>query len=273
MLIRLRFSLFLLTALLGSCGQDNPEQPTPPAPTITPDSTEVAPAPTLLYPWVDNLNLREAPKTSATVVAKANSGDALIYLEEQTDFTEEIKLRGKTYDEPWVKVRTSEGQEGWVFAGALKREGEIKGTAKQIKGVIDIPHFGRHDLRVWSKESTKDSSGGDAEATTTIYSSGNWVMEVMTYDTGEYGYGKHYRLIGPDSELLKAYNLEWISDTPHLLKETVWDFTTTPARKFVRSESFDQHFFQLKPRPESVDGDFEETTLSPEEVKKEQEYL
>ncbi|MEM9928283.1 MAG: hypothetical protein AAF840_00560, partial [Bacteroidota bacterium] len=154
-----------------------------------------------------------------------------------------------------------------------KRDGEIKGTAKKIKGVIDIPHFGRHDLRVWAKESTEKGGGGDADHVTTIYSSGTWVMETMNYETGEYGYGKHYRLRGPDNEMLKAYNLEWIADTPHLLKETVWDFTTTPAKKYVREENFEQHFSQLKPRPESVDADFVETALSPAEVAKELEYL
>lgn len=272
------FSLLFVLILLTACGSE-PSTPPPTTPntsgdTLTTARTETpAPAPKLYYAWVDNLNLREAPKTSAKVVAKVSAGEAMTDLGEMTDFTEKIKLRGKTFDEPWVKVELSNGTVGWVFGGAVKREGEIKGVALKVKGVIDIPHFGRHDLRVWAKESVKDGAGGDAEHTTTVYTSGNWKMETMNYETGEYGYGKHYRLRGPENEMLKAYNLEWISDQPNLLKETVWDFTVTPAKKYVREETFEKHFMQFKSRPESVDGDFVESSLSPEEAKKELEYL
>ncbi len=262
----------VLAFLLSACGSDQPA--TAPTPTTTPEAVvPISSTPEIFYAWVDNLNIREAPKTSAAVVVKVNTGDPLTYLEEKTDFTEKINLRGKDYDEPWLKVKTAAGKAGWVFAGAVKREGEAKGTAKKIAGVVDVPHFGRHDLRVWAKESIKNEAGGDAESTTTVYSSGNWMMKVMEYETGEYGYGKHYRLIGSDSEILKAYNLEWISDTPHLIKETVWDFTSTPAKKYVRSATYEKHFSQLKPRPDGVEGDFLETPLSPAEVKAELEYL
>ena len=38
----------------------------------------------------------------------------------EATFTEKINLRGTTYDEPWLKVQTQEGQIGWVYGGGVK---------------------------------------------------------------------------------------------------------------------------------------------------------
>lgn len=79
--------------------------------------------------WVDNLNIREQPNIKSKVVAQAKEHDVLTLTGEKTDFSETISLRGQTYTEPWVKVKTAAGIEGWAFQGAIRRPGEDKGTA------------------------------------------------------------------------------------------------------------------------------------------------
>ncbi|SER21858.1 SH3 domain-containing protein [Neolewinella agarilytica] len=262
------FVLCLTAALLFSCGAEaensdqteEREAPTLPVPE--------APAPELLYAWVDALNLRAEPKTGSASVTKVNSGDALTYLGESTKATEKIELRGVVYDEPWMKVTAPDGKSGWVFGGAVKRAGETKGTEKQIKGVINIPHFGRYDLRVWAKETETMEEAGDAEVMTTLYSSGSWLMKITRTGVGEYGYGLTYRLIGPNNETLKVRDLVWASDAEngHELTEKVYDFEAEPAVMYVRSEVYEKHFMQLKYAPETVKGEFIATPMSPAEV-------
>jgi hypothetical protein len=264
-----RAFIFCLTAaFLFSCGAktenndqtEEVEASIPPAPE--------APAPELLYAWVDALNLRAEPKTGSTSVTKVNSGDALTYLGESTAATEKIELRGVVYDEPWMKVTAPDGKSGWVFGGAVKRAGETKGTEKQIKGVINIPHFGRYDLRVWAKETETVEGGGDAEITTSIYSSGSWLMEIKKSDVGEYGYSRLYRLIGPNSEILKVRHLEWATseEDGYALTELVYDFEQDPAVVYSRSAFPEMHYVQMKTKPETVKGDFVSAQLSPAEL-------
>ena len=73
-----------------------------------------------IYVWVDKLRLRSASNTSSETVAIMKEGQALTFLNERSDFTEKINLRGTLFDEPWLKVSTADGQEGWVYGGGVK---------------------------------------------------------------------------------------------------------------------------------------------------------
>lgn len=73
-----------------------------------------------LYAWVNNLRLRQAPDTKSKVIAELKEGDKLSFLDEKTEFTQKISLRGTLYDEPWLKVETLTGKIGWVYGGAVK---------------------------------------------------------------------------------------------------------------------------------------------------------
>lgn len=57
-------------------------------------------------------NLRETPRFDAEVLAEIPEGEVLPILE--------VSL-----DEEWLRVRTAEGQEGWVFANLLTIEGDL----------------------------------------------------------------------------------------------------------------------------------------------------
>ncbi|WP_315329138.1 SH3 domain-containing protein, partial [Treponema socranskii] len=59
----------------------------------------------------DNLNIRAAPNLRAEKVVLAAKGSPLTVLEEGKRET----INGITA--PWIKVRLSDGKEGWCFAG------------------------------------------------------------------------------------------------------------------------------------------------------------
>ena len=77
-------------------------------------------APTILYAWVDKLRVREQPTTKSEIVVEVKEGTSFNYLNEKTDYKERINLRGTLFNEPWLKIKTDDGKEGWVYGGAVK---------------------------------------------------------------------------------------------------------------------------------------------------------
>ncbi|MFN7117286.1 MAG: SH3 domain-containing protein [Saprospiraceae bacterium] len=65
------------------------------------------------------MRLRDAPGENAKVILALPKGTILYDLGEVSDFTTKILLRGIEFDDPWLKVRTEDGTEGWVDGGAL----------------------------------------------------------------------------------------------------------------------------------------------------------
>ncbi len=80
----------------------------------------VAPTTVTVYAWVDKLRMRTEPDTKSDIVAEIPEGGAMTFLDEKTDFTQQFTLRGKSYDEPWLKVKTTDGKTGWVYGGGVK---------------------------------------------------------------------------------------------------------------------------------------------------------
>ena len=141
-----------------------------------------------LYSWVENLNLRESPSTSAKVITSVQPTDALERLE-QSAKSEAIVLRGVMYDEPWVKVKTAAGDEGWVFGGAVKRKDEIKGNQPFTDEYFSFPVFGEYNLSGWRETSViPGDDEGDFDRSTRKYKLGDHILTIYSYD-GEYGYG------------------------------------------------------------------------------------
>ena len=78
------------------------------------------PKSTKLYAWVDKLNLRAEPSTKSEIVVQIKEGTQLTFLNEKTEYTERINLRGQLQNEPWLKVKTEDGKKAWVYGGAVK---------------------------------------------------------------------------------------------------------------------------------------------------------
>lgn len=102
------------------------KQPATPRPTQTQQ-----PAYSKLYVTIEGLNLRKEPGLKATVVAKLALFEEVYFLNEVTDSTTELSLGKEVAREPWVKVKTMKGQEGWVFGAGVnyykkKRPGTLE---------------------------------------------------------------------------------------------------------------------------------------------------
>ncbi len=105
---------FCFLILLIAC-KDDPPSVVDPKP-ITPDEPSV---PTKMIVNIDNLRLRDAPGEKGNEVGRLKEGTVLYDLGEVSDFTTRVQLRGIWFDEPWLKVKTEQNLEGWVYGGAV----------------------------------------------------------------------------------------------------------------------------------------------------------
>lgn len=121
--------MLLLIGLLWACQSDpaTSEQKTDSTPQPDPllEASTATESPTLGSTnnhWIVNIDkfrLRQQPGTEGSVLTELSEGSQVTYLGESSDFQSQIKLRGTLFDEPWVKVETADGQQGWVFAGGI----------------------------------------------------------------------------------------------------------------------------------------------------------
>lgn len=74
---------------------------------------------TPLYTTVDGVNVRREPKLGAPVVSKLELQEEVTFLNEVTDFKQELTIEGQQFNEPWVKVKTQAGRIGWVYGGTV----------------------------------------------------------------------------------------------------------------------------------------------------------
>ncbi|MFT5766000.1 MAG: hypothetical protein ACI8X3_003438, partial [Saprospiraceae bacterium] len=75
--------------------------------------------PTRLLVGIDHLRLRTTPGEKGEEIAYLDKDAVLYEAGEVSDFTTRVKLRGIWFDEPWIKVKTDKGVEGWVYGGAV----------------------------------------------------------------------------------------------------------------------------------------------------------
>lgn len=75
--------------------------------------------PTKMIVNIDNLRLRASAGENGEEVSRLKEGSILYDLGEVSDFTTKVQLRGIWFDEPWLKVKTEQNLEGWVYGGAV----------------------------------------------------------------------------------------------------------------------------------------------------------
>ena len=74
---------------------------------------------TPLYVTVDGMNVRSQPKINAGLVDRLKLFDEVIFLNEVTDFQQEINLGDTTTVAPWIKIKTSKGKVGWIYGAGV----------------------------------------------------------------------------------------------------------------------------------------------------------
>lgn len=74
---------------------------------------------TVLYIVLDGLKLRKGPHLDSSIVRTIPINKEVYFLNEVTKFKQEINLGDRMALEPWVKVRTYSGHEGWVYGAGV----------------------------------------------------------------------------------------------------------------------------------------------------------
>ncbi len=229
--------------------------------TTAPVPGKEQPANNQLVTWVDRINIRDAAKTSAKVVARVPSGELMTFTGKASATKDAILLRGAVYEEAWLQVTTKGGVTGWVFGGAVKHPNEEKGNQVISATQLDFPYFGRYDLDKWEALDNTSESGGDAESNTKRYQKGAQVLAITETDMGEYGYSYTYQLSDVEKRVLLERTLSFQADMDMLLSETVINRIENPAVEYSRSMKLPKHPIQLNGRPMLVNGEWSKKQL------------
>jgi len=84
---------------------------------------------TPLYVITPALNMRTGPGLRFKILERFQLHDELLFLGEVTDTTQQIDLGEIVTDEPWVKVRSPKGNEGWVYGACVDfYKGKLNGV-------------------------------------------------------------------------------------------------------------------------------------------------
>ena len=122
-ILRMKSNLLILTLLTMSfwaCQSDSGEEETTSTPKVErPIESTVEGEQTTFIVNIDRLRMRETAGEKGKVIKELEKGAVLIDEGEVSDFTTRIKLRGITFDEPWLKVSTEDKTVGWIYAGAI----------------------------------------------------------------------------------------------------------------------------------------------------------
>ena len=117
--------LLCVTIFLFGCKKgENEEETTITQQTTTEQTTqgqtEILGEPVELEVILDNVRIRDAAGLKGKEVARLPKKSKVIFNGVFSDFTDKIKLRGIQYDDPWLKVRTKTGEEGWIYGASVK---------------------------------------------------------------------------------------------------------------------------------------------------------
>lgn len=84
---------------------------------------------TPLYVTIQGLALRGAPNLNGKIIDRLELYEEVNFLHEVTDSLYSIKLGNITPTEPWVRVKSQKGREGWVYgAGVDFYKRKLKGV-------------------------------------------------------------------------------------------------------------------------------------------------
>lgn len=109
--------LLSLLTVIFSC-KDEPTK-TPDLPVSPMETKKEAPQQVLFIADMDHLRVRDSAGKDGKVIGELSTGEVVIYTGIKSDFTTPVKLRGYPYNDPWLKVTTKSGEEGWVYGGGV----------------------------------------------------------------------------------------------------------------------------------------------------------
>jgi len=150
---------------------------------------------TLLVLLLGCKNTNSSESSQKTSPNSIKEGTSFVYLNEKTDYKDRINLRGTLYHEPWLKIKTEDGKEGWVFGGAVKfYEPIVDANPSPYDKCEDLRRKGKFDA--WksciNKESAKQLkkdgrfvSSNDKGLTFTLLTGEKMMLENNLSDTSD----------------------------------------------------------------------------------------
>ena len=114
-----------------SCGDKSTEESTTQNTTIQEEKTTVIDNLIELEVILSKVRIRDKAGLDGEELEQLKKGTKVTFMGEISDFTDKIKLRGVQHDDPWLKIRIREGQEGWIYGGAVKFKSDEAG--KELK--------------------------------------------------------------------------------------------------------------------------------------------
>jgi SH3-like domain-containing protein len=73
-----------------------------------------------LFVWVNGLKVRSEPYLTSSVVAELPLNAQVNYEGEVSPFKQKITLENVEYDERWLKIKTADGKQGWIYGGGIR---------------------------------------------------------------------------------------------------------------------------------------------------------
>lgn len=116
--------IILLLAI--GCGRKKTEQEVS-KPRVLPQDTM-----TRLVVALADFRMREEPNTKAAEIGLLQTGMVVETTGNVSPQKSKLTIRGVVRDEPWIEVKTKEGQTGWIFGGGVKVEGNMDTPVAQI---------------------------------------------------------------------------------------------------------------------------------------------
>lgn len=113
------FLIILIFFTLIACGDESTKEPV--SKELKPIfEKKTAPRQVTLIANMNHLRMRDKAGKEGKVIGNLSTGETLTYKGEKSSFNTPVKLRGYGYNDPWLKVKTESGEEGWVYAGGVK---------------------------------------------------------------------------------------------------------------------------------------------------------
>lgn len=73
-----------------------------------------------VYVAMDSLKMRSGPSKDSTMVAILRINEELLFTGERTAGLTKMKLDDVVYNEPWVRVKSQKGKQGWVYGAGVR---------------------------------------------------------------------------------------------------------------------------------------------------------
>ncbi|MBX7242115.1 MAG: SH3 domain-containing protein [Bacteroidia bacterium] len=120
MKFKILITSFLFTLSLFSCTKEKENQESGQKSEEPGQSTTAAVKSVKMWKAVvDDLRVREKPELNGKVILKVPYGTLMDDLNDKTPYETEVELQGVKTKAPWIKIRTRQGQEGWVHGAAV----------------------------------------------------------------------------------------------------------------------------------------------------------